>query len=158
MNTLSGYQFCRGSRAYNKSCQKPVEGLCTMPQIGGPIQTSVHSGTLLLAVQDKEKLSGGKVIITNILIESFFSCVFIFIKQNTTPTSDTHHHLYCGITVCYTKHSSTLILYFCFQTIWGHLLEKNVSLFRNSCAFLSFTFTNTYFDACLKCSICLWVL
>lgn len=53
-----------------------------MPQIGGPIQTSVHSGTLLLAVQDKEKLSGGKVIITNILIESFFH-VFLFLSNRT---------------------------------------------------------------------------
>lgn len=50
-----------------------------MPQTDGPIQTSVHSGTLLLAVQDKEKLSGGKVIITNILIESFFH-VFSFFQ------------------------------------------------------------------------------
>lgn len=31
-----------------------------MPQIGGQIQTNVHSGILLLVVQDKEKLLEGK--------------------------------------------------------------------------------------------------
>jgi hypothetical protein len=31
-----------------------------MPQIGGQIQTNVHSDTLLLVVQDKEKLLEGK--------------------------------------------------------------------------------------------------
>lgn len=157
MNTLSVYQFCMGSRAYNKSCRKPVEGLCTMPQIGGQIQTSVHSGTLLLAVQDKEKLSGGKVIIINTLIESLFICSYSQLtecnsnKRYPPPLILWHYCLWykaffhINFWIFASKQSDA--------TCW-----KNVSLFRSSRLSWFLALQTHILMYVWSVALCLWVL